>query len=170
MGADRVEVAQQRDGPARVGVGQALEHVLGHQFGLAVGVGRHASRAILGDGHHRRLAIDGGRGAEHQLEHSGFGHGLAQCDAAADIGFVVAQRLAHAFANRLQAGEVHHRSDRVGSEERLEQRAIAHVALDEVQWPAGQLLHTVQSQLRAVAQVVQYQHLMPGQQQFEHRV
>jgi len=47
---------------------------------------------------------------------------------------------------------------------------IAHVAPDELQRSPGELLDAVQSRLRAVAQIVQYQHFMPGLQQFEHRV
>jgi len=65
---------------------------------------------------------------------------------------------------------VHHRSDRVGGEQCLEQRAIAHVASDELQRSPGELLDAVQSGLRTVAQIVQHQHFMPGLQQFEHRV
>ena len=65
---------------------------------------------------------------------------------------------------------MHHCGDRIGGEQRLEQRPVAHVALDEVQRPASQLLDAVERQLRAVAQIVQHQHLVAGLQQFEHCV
>ena len=170
MSADRVEVAQQGDRPARVGLGQPLEHVLGHQLGLAIGIRRQTGRAVLGDRHPRGIAIDGRRRAEHQLEDAGLGHRLAQRDAAADIGLVIAQWLAHAFADGLEPGEVQHRSYRIGGEERIEQRAIAHVALDELGLATGEGFDPIQRDLGTVTKIVQHQYFVARQEQLQHGV
>ena len=62
MGADGVEVAQQRHIQGRVGGADVGEDALLEQLAGAVGVGGAADGEVLPDGHGSRVAVDRGGG------------------------------------------------------------------------------------------------------------
>ena len=62
MRADRVEVAQQHDGPGRIGHMHVAQNLLLEQLGGAVRVGGAAGRRLLGDRQFLRRAVHGGGG------------------------------------------------------------------------------------------------------------
>ncbi len=163
--AHRVEIAQVGDPPGAVGDFQVAQHLLAHQFGLAVGVGGR-QRERLGDGHGMRIAVHRGRRAEHQLPHVGMRHGRAQRDQPAHVVVVIGQRLLDRFPHRLQRGEVDDGRDARAGEQVIEQPAVADIALHELRRLGGDLLDAGQHGGAAVAQIVQADHLVAGVQQF----
>ena len=88
VGANRVEVAQQHYGPAQIGFGQVTQYLFHHQLGATIGIGR-AGGEIFPQRHRRRIAIHGGRRAEHQAADPGAFHRLQQGEGAAQIVLVV---------------------------------------------------------------------------------
>ena len=76
VGADGVEVAQQRDVQARVGLAVVHQDALDEELGGAVGVGGAAGREVLADGHGGGVAVHGGGGGEHEVLHAVVAHGV----------------------------------------------------------------------------------------------
>ena len=92
-------------------------------------------------------------------------HRLGQHHAALYIVVVIGKGPGNRLAHRLQAGEVHHRPDRVPCEEHLERTAVAHVRLDKDHPPAGDALDAAHHARAAVGKVVQNHNLAAGGQQ-----
>gem|GEM_PF-4779675 len=153
--AHRVEVAQPRDAPlARLGLVEVCEHALDHELAPAVRVGRRKGE-VLAQRLHGRFGVHRGRGRKHQRAHARGLHGLQQRKAACDIVVVVAQRLAHRLAHGLEAGEVDHCADRVLGKQALQQRGIAHIALDDCRRCARDAREALWHRAAAVAEVVE---------------
>ncbi len=91
MGTDRVEVAQQHDGPAGIGFDKVAQDLLHHQLGAAIRVGG-AGGEIFPQRYRGGIAVNGGRGAEDQPEHASPGHLFAQHQGAGDVVLVVGER------------------------------------------------------------------------------
>ncbi|MNQ67605.1 hypothetical protein D3C85_821340 [compost metagenome] len=169
MGADRVEVAQQHYGPARIGLGEIPQYLFHHQLGAAIGVGR-AGGKIFPQRHRGGIAIDGSRGAEHQPEHAGFGHLLAQHQGAGHVVLVVGERYLARLPHRLEAGEVDHRFNLVGGEQPLQAGPVENIALDEGDRLAGDPLDPLERLGRCVGQVIQHHHPLPRIEQLDQSV
>ncbi|MNT09141.1 hypothetical protein D3C72_1439110 [compost metagenome] len=73
MRADRIEITQVGNAPVRIRCFQVAQDLLAHQLGLAIRVGGR-QREILQDRHRMGIAINRGRGTEHQLFHPGRAH------------------------------------------------------------------------------------------------
>ena len=159
--ADRVEVAQQGDVPARVRPVQIAQDFLNHQFCPPIGVGRR-ERHIFGDRHLGGVAVHGRRRTEHQVPDAVRLHGLAQHQRPGDVVVVVAERDRHRLAHCLEPGEVDHRLDRRAGERDVQPCAIQQINPMEDQRPARELLDPMQRLLLAVAQVVDDDDLMAG--------
>jgi hypothetical protein len=84
---------------------------------------------------------------------------LAEHHTAADIGVVVAQRLAHAFTHGFQPGAMHDGIDRVVAQYRVEQTPVSNITKNEARPLAGQHAYSVDCRALAVAQVIQDQNL-----------
>jgi hypothetical protein len=98
------------------------------------------------------------------------GHGLEQHHAAGDVVVVVAQRLRHRFADRLQAGEVDHGVDLVRAERGFDRRAVADVGLDELESLSRDASHPLLHGTVGVGQVVDHDHVMARVLQLDHGV
>ncbi|MNR31458.1 hypothetical protein D3C85_1489700 [compost metagenome] len=131
MGSDGVEVPQQGNTPARVGSSQVAQDLLHHQFGTTIGVGWCPGGEVLADRHLCRFAIDRGGRAEHQTKHSGTSHRLTQGHGASNVVFVIRQWLTHAFADRLEAGEVQHSGNTMVGKNLAQEVCITDIALDK---------------------------------------
>ncbi|MNF55723.1 hypothetical protein D3C84_371950 [compost metagenome] len=169
MGTDRVEVAQQHDGPAGIGLGKIPQNLFHHQLGATIGVGG-AGGEIFPQGHRSGIAIDGRRGAEHQAEHAGFCHLLAQHQGTGHVVLVVGERDLGGLPDRLEAGEVDHGFDPVLGKQPLQACPVQNVPLDEGDRLAGDPLDPLERFRGGVGEVVQYYHLQPGTQQLNQGV
>ena len=170
--ADGVEIAQQHNVPFVVAHVQVGQHLLQHGLRPAVGVRGVVLRAILGDGDELRLAVHRGARREHEVLHAVRAGHVAQGQRAREIVPVVFQRLLHAFAHGLEAGEVDDGVHFVLGEDAVERRAIEDVRLVEFQAvvvcrQAGDLSHPVKRELARVAQVVHNDHVVALIQQFD---
>lgn len=116
VGAGGIEVAQDGDAPVRLGTVQVAQHVFDVQLARAVGVGG-AEREVFANRHAGRVAVDGGRRAEHDAGDVGALHGLQQAQAAEDVVVVVVERFSNRFADGFEAGEVDHGVNGVGVEQ-----------------------------------------------------
>ena len=94
MGADGVEVAQQNHTPLRIGSALALQDLLDHVLGPAVGIGAAQGNHILPVGYLGLVAVDGGRGGENQAFDAMGLHSFAESQGGIQIVAVVAQGLA----------------------------------------------------------------------------
>ncbi|MNR23690.1 hypothetical protein D3C85_1407250 [compost metagenome] len=61
VGANRVEVTQQPDAPAWIGMAQIGEQLFDHELGAAIGVGRFAGADLFGNGYACGFAVHRGR-------------------------------------------------------------------------------------------------------------
>ena len=109
---------------------QIFEDLLDDQLGAPVGVGGAAGE-ILADRQAGGIAVDGGRGAEHQIVHPGPFHRLQQGEGAAEVVLVVIQWNAGRLADRLEGGKVDHRIDLLFGEDPVQQSPIANIPLIE---------------------------------------
>ncbi|MCY1516892.1 hypothetical protein D9M68_515510 [compost metagenome] len=162
--ADGVEETQARDAPARIGAGEVREHALHHHLGAPVGVDGRVRRAFP----YRRardVAVDRGRGREDQRAHAGALHGTRQREAARHVDVVVAERVAHRAADRLQPRQMQHRVDPVLGEHAVEHRRVAHVAAHELRLHAADACHALQRTRVAVDQRVQHHRQVAGRDQ-----
>ena len=164
MSAHRVEVAQDADRPLGRGHGQIIEHVLDVPLGATVGVGG-AGGEVFADGHAGRIAVDGGRGAEHQAARPGLFQAFQQHHGTADVVAVIGQRLGHRLAHGLEAGEVDGGVDRVLGQQTTQRVAVARIALHQGGAAAGNLGDAVHHLGRTVAEVVEDDHVMASGQQ-----
>ena len=170
--ADGVEIAQQHNVPFVVAHVQVGQHLLQHGLRPAVGIRGVVLRAILGDGDELRLAVHRGARREHEVLHAVRAGHVAQGQRAREVIPVVFQRLLHAFAHGLEAGEVDDGVHVVLGEDAVERRAIEDVRLVEFQAvvvcrQAGDLSHPVKRELARVAQVVHNDHVVALIQQFD---
>jgi len=102
-----------------------------------------------------------------QAVHAGGLHGLQQADGADDVVVVIAQRLLHRFAHRLEPGKVHHGGGLGGLQRGLQRGAVADVALDHPQRAARDALDPAQRFALRVAEVVVDGDGMAGGEQFD---
>ena len=169
MRADRIEIAQDDDSPGGVAGGKVAQHLLDEQLRAAVGIcGRE--RMVLVERQTLRLAIDGGRRAEHQLAHARRGHGLQQAQRAVDVAVVVGERHLVGFAHRLQPGEMDDGGAVVAAQHVLHEGAVADVARFADRRPAGDGRHPRQRLGIAVVEIVDDDDVLPGRQQLDRRV
>mmetsp|Transcript_101059 Transcript_101059/g.257056 ORF Transcript_101059/g.257056 Transcript_101059/m.257056 type:complete len:248 (-) Transcript_101059:33-776(-) len=155
--AGGVEVAQDGDLQARVGLAGVLENLLDHVLGPAVGVGA-AERLFFINGLLVRL-VDCRRRGEHDVVAARLLHGLQDVQGAHDVVLVVPERLGHGLAHGLEAGEVDHAVELLRLEELLHGLCVAHVRLEERNILAGDLLNAIYGLGRGIHQVVHDGHL-----------
>ena len=172
MRADGVEIAQQHNVPFVVAHVQVGQHLLQHGLRPAVGVRGVVLRAILGNGDELRLAVHRGARREHEVLHAVRAGHVAQGQRAREIVPVVFQRLLHAFAHGLEAGEVDDGVDVVLLEDALECKPIQDVSLVEnesvvIRRKSRDLPDAVECELARVAQVVHDDHAVALLQQFD---
>ena len=154
---DRVEVAQQHDIPLVVSHIKVGEHLLKHGLRLAVRIRGGMLRALLGDGHELRLAIHRGARGEHNVLHTVIARDIAQDERARDVVPVVLKRLLHAFAHRLETGEVDDCIDVMLGEDGFHRIAVEHVRLVErasISADSSNLAHAFDGDFARVAQIV----------------
>ncbi len=117
-----VEVAQADRGDP-VGRAGRPDQPLAGELGLAVRVHRRA-RGVLDDEVHIRVAVDRGRGGEHQPPDPRLGHRVQERGQTAHVLPVVPGRLGHRLGDLLARGEMDHTGHRVVREDPLEQFAV----------------------------------------------
>src|SRR5690554_367030 len=116
------------------------------------------------------IAIHRGRRAEDQPRDACSLHGLAEHQGASDVVLVVGEWLLDALPYRLEPGEVNHGTDRMLTEQLIQQGAVAYIALDKDQGAFCQLLYPAQRLPGGIAEVIQHHHLMPRLQQGQNRM
>ena len=161
MRACRVEVAQHADGPVRVRAAQPVQHLLADDLGLSIRVHR-----VQGRGFRCRYlvgqAVDRGRGGKHQAATARRFHRAQKRGQPADIHVEVIQRPHHAFAHRLEGGEMHHGFDPLLDQNARQEGLVAHIALDQLHRPSGDLRQPVGHRAPRVCETVEDHHLVPG--------
>ena len=172
MRADGVEVTQQHDVPLVVAHVQVGEHLLEHALGPSVGVGAVVLGALLGDRDELGLAVHRCAAGEHDVLHAMVARHIAQHQRAGDVVPVVLQRLLHAFANRLEAGEVDDGVNVVFGEDGVKRFSVQDVLLVETQLgvvgvDAADLADAVDGDLAGIAQVVHDDHAVASLDQFD---
>ena len=163
VGADGVEVAQQRHVQRGVCGADVGQDALLEQLGGAVGIGGASGGEVLPNGHGGGVAVHRGGGGEHEVLHPVAAHGLEQVQGADQVVGVVLQGLGHALAHRLEPGEVDDRVDAgVLGKQGLHLVLIAQLRLDEGDLFPCDLLHPDQGLLAGVVQVVRHHDVVAG--------
>ena len=168
VGADGVEVAQHRHIHAGVGLADVGQDPLGEHLGGAVRVGGVADREVLGDGDAGRVAVDGGRRAEHKVVAVVPAHDVQDGQGAVEVVGVVLDGLVDALAHRLVGCKLNDGGD-VGAlaEDVLDVIGLGHVRLIEAEVLAGDLLDAVQHHRAGVVEVVRHDDVVPRVQQLD---
>ena len=169
MRTHRVEIAQHTDLPLGVGMHDIGQDLLDHQLGAAVGIGHGQARRFQ-DRQGFRVAVHGGRRAEHKTLHVRRRQHFQQRHGARHIVIHIHQRLRHGFAHRLQAREMDHRIDGVLAQDGGHGRTIAHVSLVEGHAFTGNSLHARHGFTRAIAQIIHRNDFKAGSEQFDARM
>ena len=162
VGADGVEVAKEHHIPLGVGLLNVGEHLLEHGLGLAVGVGDGALRAVLGDGHGLRRAVDGGGGGEDDVFEAVLAHHVHQHQRTADVVLVVLPGLLDGLAHGLEAGKVDAAVKGVLGKYLFQAFPVADVHLVEGDGLAYDLLHPVNGLGGGVGEIVHDYGIMAG--------
>ena len=165
--ADRVEVAQQHDGPGRIGHMYVAQNLLLEQLGGAVRVGGAAGRRLLGNRQFLRRAVHGGGGGEDDLLDVVLLHHLEQHKRGVQVVVVVFDRLGHGLAHGLETGEVNDPIDVVFGEDAFHKRLIAHVTVVTLDRLAGDLLDALKRHGRRVAVVIYGNNVVALVEQFD---
>jgi hypothetical protein len=131
-----IEVAQDADRPARVGIRQPVQHLLADDLGLAIGVHAPELRRL---GRRRFVghAVDGGRGGEDERAAVMGVHGAQESRQPADIHVEIVERFLDAFGHGLERGEMHDRVEAAGSEGGIERPGVADIGVDDLEAAAG---------------------------------
>ena len=167
VSANRVEVAQQHDGPGRISHVNVAQDLLLEQLGGAVRVGGAASRRFLGDRQLLRAAVHGGGGGEDDLLDVVLLHHLEEHERGVQVVVVVFDRLGYGLTHGLETGEVNDPVDVVFSEDALHQSLVTHVAVVALDRLAGNLLDTLQCDRRRIAVVVHGNNVIALVEQFD---
>ena len=147
-----IEVAQPRRLES-VRAAEIIHHALAGELGEAIRIDWIAPRA-LDDRNAVRLAINGAARREHDQRNSRPHHRIEQHPRPMDVHVVISAGHCHRLADIGERGEMHHRLDAVGAEQKIERRRIPNVAFD--QWPPADEL-TV-----AEGEIVEYDHFVAG--------
>ena len=165
MGADGVEVTQERHvqiGVCRAAVG---ENPFQHQLGVAVGIGGRTG-GVLPDGHRLGVAVDGSRRGKDKIAHSVLTHHIEHRQGIGQVIGVILQRLAHALPHRLEGGKVNDGLNvRVGIKEGLGGPAVAQIRFHKGHRLPGDLLHPPEGFPAGVDQVVGHYYVIARLQQ-----
>ena len=167
VGTHRVEVAQQHHGPTRICLGDIAQHLLDHQLGATIGVGRR-ERKLLADGYGMWVTVDGGRRAEDQIEDAGLGHLFTQGQGRGYVVLIVGERNATGFPHRLQTGKVDDRFNLVLGQHGGQGRAIPHIQLIKRGRAPGDGGNALQHDRVRVAEVIHHHHILACLQQRHH--
>jgi hypothetical protein len=130
MRADRIEVAQRRDAPRRIGDFEIAQDLFGDELRLAVRIGRGKRKRFV-DRHALRHAVDRRGGTEHEVAHVALLHHLQHGEQAADVVAVILDRLRHRFAHGFERREVNRAGDLVRVENAIERGFVARVGFVE---------------------------------------
>ena len=106
MRADRVEVPQERNTPRGIRPVQIAQNALNHLFGLTVWVGCFSQPVGFPDRDALRRAVHRCGRTEYQFPHTVTAHGIAQVKCGKQVVPVVAERLTHRLAHRLEPGKM----------------------------------------------------------------
>lgn len=164
--ADRIEVTQQRDTPARVRLGHVVQDRLGHELGLTVGI-RRRQRERLVDGYRCRIAVHGRRRAEHEILDAMRLHGLDQREQAVDVVAIVGERHFDRLPHRLERGEVNGAGNAKAREQVVEHGLRARVALDKDRGAPGNFTDAPHRLSMAVDQIVENDHVIAVREQLD---
>ena len=167
MGADGVEVAQQRNIQLGVSLATVGQDALGKHLGGAVGVRGAAHGEILADGHAGGVTVDGGRGGEDDVVAVVTAHDIQNVQRAGQIVGVVLDGLGNALTHSLVGGELDHAVDvLVLGEDLLNGGFVGHVSLDKAEVLACDLLDAGQSLGAGVVVVIGHDNVVPSGQKF----
>ena len=159
MAADGIEITKQNDVPFVVRFPYVRHDVFHHQLGCAVRVGR-GKTAIFGQRESFRRAVYGCRRREDNFLHVVFIHYLQQIDRAADVVFIIFQGKLAAFANRLESREMNDGVKLVRGKDFFQSRGIANVVFIERYGFAGDLLHSTQTFIARIAEIIHHDHVI----------
>ena len=127
VGADGVEVAQDRDPPRGVDVRDVAQHHLDHHLGPPVRAGGLERLVVLAIGHGSLVAVHGRGRGEHQRRAAVPAHGSQQRERRLEVVLVVVQWQLHTFTDGLQPREVDDRVDLLRGEEMFRLVAVGEV-------------------------------------------
>ena len=153
VGADGIEVAEERYRKAGVRAGEIGQDFLVHQLGPPVWIDA-AGRLGLFERHVLARPVDGRAGTEDQAVYAELQHHLAESEGGIDVVLVVFERLLDRFADRLVSGEVDDRVDFVFREDFFEFFPVADIGDIERRAPAGKTANPADRFNTAVRKVV----------------
>ncbi|AEM40253.1 hypothetical protein KVU_0414 [Ketogulonicigenium vulgare WSH-001] len=166
VGADGVEIAQEDRSAPRRRLGPGRQQLFGREFGLAVDIGR-GQRVVFGHRQELRLAINRGRGGEHDLIAARRLHRADQRQRAGHVHIIIIDGARAAFAHGLQPGKV---DDRIGTERNRHSRQrsrVANIDIMRLDMAVGDRAHAVQRDGRAVRIAVDNAGLIAHRRQFD---
>ena len=154
-----------------MGIPAVLEYLLHHELRPAVGVRAARRREVLADRHALGIAVDRRGAREHDVLAAVVAEALEKRESAAEVVVVVLERNLRRLADGLQCREMDRRAE--GSflvENGVEFLRVADVHLVERDGLARDLLHARKRLLRAVAEVVHDNYVVPRVQELHYGV
>ena len=161
-----IEVAQDRNAPCGLGVGEIAQEILDDELGASVDAVR-GDRRILGDRQPLGLPVHRRRRAEHERRHAGLTHHFSERERATDVDVVIGKRARGRFADRFEAGTMDDRGDRVVVEYAAQPGDVAHVGLDARHHAAGEHFNAWHDGRRAVREIVGDDRRVAGPRQLD---
>ena len=164
MRSNRVEVSQQGHTPTRIRGDEIRQHLLDHQFGPSIRIGR-THRKVLSNWHSVRIAVHSRRTTEHHRSDACSVHRMNQGDRAAHIIVVIVDRDFGRFSHGLQACEVDNCFDFLFSEQSSEALGVSNIGLNEYQRARRKLLNPGDRSRLAVGEIIDDYEFVAGIQQ-----
>ena len=154
MGSDGVKVTKQHHLPLRIGYKDIRQHLLQHTLGLSIGIGNLTLGAFLGNGNKCRIAVYGSRRTEYDVLYAVVSHLIAENQGSGDIIIVILDGLAYRLAHGLIACEMDDGIDLLLIKDGVQRIPIQNIRLIKGNFLSCNLLHTIQSFLAGIIQVI----------------
>ena len=168
--AHGVEIAQQDDVPCVVCTEDVAQHEFLEVLARAVGVGRAADGALLGEGEVFGSAVDGRRRREDELLDAMRLHRFEEHKGAVEVVVVIFDGFLHALAHRFKPREVDDGVKRVLREDALHHGAVADVRIVKPDLFARDLLNAAERFFARIGKIVDDYDAVAALQKFHHGV
>ena len=169
MGADGVEIAEQRHRFLRVGRGPIVQDFLDEIFCFSVGIDG-GKRVHLIKGKVMRLTIDGGRGRKNNLPAANRVHGFQELDCAEDVFFVIGKRFLLGLADGFKSGKMDHGVGPEIFDDPADSGAVGKAGINVIEGAVRETGHALKRYGRGIGEIIHHHRRVIRRQKLKHGV